>query len=190
MRLPLPRTSWRVASPDHFPDDRKSQVEEFTHVVFAIASPLMTRFVYSAIRSQTGSAPLEAAMKYGYTALFVESVYETIDFYERAFGFERGTILESGEYGELNTGSTTLAFTARSIVKTLSDVAFEPAALHKPAPPLELGMVTDSVDADFERAVAAGAVVVKPPENKTWGRVAYVRDNNGFLIEIVSHTTG
>ena len=129
-------------------------------------------------------------MKYGYTALFVESVHETIDFYERAFGLKRKMVQESGEYGELQTGDTTLAFTVQSIVKTLSDVAFEPAALHKPAPPLELGMVTDSVDADFERAVAAGAVIVKHPEDKPWGRVAYVRDNNGFLIEIVSHTTG
>ena len=129
-------------------------------------------------------------MKYGYTALFVESVHETIDFYERAFGLKRKMVQESGEYGELQTGDTTLAFTVQSIVKTLSDVTFEPAALHKAAPPLELGMVTDSVDADFERAVAAGAVIVKHPENKPWGRVAYVRDNNGFLIEIVSHTTG
>lgn len=129
-------------------------------------------------------------MKYGYTALFVESVHETIDFYERAFGLKRKMVQESGEYGELQTGDTTLAFTVQSIVKTLSDVEFEPAALHKAAPPLELGMVSDSVDADFERAVAAGAVIVKPPHDKTWGRVAYVRDNNGFLIEIVSHTTG
>lgn len=129
-------------------------------------------------------------MKYGYTALFVESVHETIDFYERAFGLKCKMVQESGEYGELQTGDTTLAFTVQSIVNTLSDVAFEPAALHKAAPPLELGMVSDSVDADFERAVAAGAVIVKPPEDKPWGRVAYVRDNNGFLIEIVSHTTG
>lgn len=129
-------------------------------------------------------------MKYSYTALFVESVQETIDFYERAFGLKCRMIQESGEYGELQTGDTTLAFTVQSIVKTLSDVTFEPASLHKPAPPLELGMVTDSVDADFERAVAAGAVIVKPPHDKPWGRVGYVRDNNGFLVEIVSHNAG
>ena len=129
-------------------------------------------------------------MKLGYTVLFVESVQETLAFYERAFGFERKMMLESGEYGELQNGDTTLAFTDQNAVKTLSDVPFEPAAPHKAAPPIELGMVSDSVDADFERAVAAGAVVVKPPETRPWGRVAWVRDNNGFLVEIVSHATG
>ncbi|WP_309571677.1 VOC family protein [Deinococcus sp.] len=129
-------------------------------------------------------------MKLGYTVLFVESVHETMTFYEQAFGFERKMILESGEYGELQNGDTTLAFTANSAVNTLSDVTFEPAALHKAAPPIELGMVSESVEADFARAVAAGAVVVKPPETRSWGRVAWVRDNNGFLVEIVSHTAG
>lgn len=128
-------------------------------------------------------------MKFGYTVFFVESVHETLAFYERAFGLQRKMILESGEYGELQTGDTTLAFTARSAVKTLSDVPFEPAAPHKDAPPIELGLVSESVDADFERAVAAGAVVVKPPETRPWGRVGWVRDNNGFLVEIVSHST-
>ena len=119
-----------------------------------------------------------------------EDLAETLAFYERAFGLERKMILESGEYGELQTGDTTLAFTAQSAVNTLSDVPFEPAALHKVAPPIELGLVSDSVEADFERAVAAGAVVVKPPETRPWGKVAWVRDNNGFLVEIVSHTAG
>jgi lactoylglutathione lyase len=171
----------------HFPKDHENQGEVLTQVVFARESPLVP---LAAIRSLTGTGRMEADMKYGYTALFVESVHETIDFYERAFGLKRKMVQESGEYGELQTGDTTLAFTVQSIVKTLSDVTFEPAALHKAAPPLELGMVTDSVDADFERAVAAGAVIVKHPHDKPWGRVAYVRDNNGFLIEIVSHTTG
>ena len=129
-------------------------------------------------------------MKLGYTVLFVESVHDTMTFYEQAFGFERRMIQDSGEYGELQNGDTTLAFTANRAVHTLSDVTFEPADIHRAAPPIELGMVSDSVEADFERAVAAGAVVVKPPETRSWGRVAWVRDNNGFLIEIVNHAAG
>ena len=126
-------------------------------------------------------------MKLGYTILYVESVAETIAFYEKAFGFERGMVTATYEYGELQTGSTKLAFAANSFAKGLTSVPFEAAAPDKAAPPLELGLVTETVEADFERAVAGGALIVKRPEKKPWGQVVgYVRDNNGFLIEICS----
>jgi uncharacterized glyoxalase superfamily protein PhnB len=45
--------------------------------------------------------------------------------------------------------------------------------------------VTDDVQAAFDKAVAAGAVVVTKPTKKPWGQiVGYVRDNNGFLVEL------
>lgn len=87
------------------------------------------------------------------------------------------------------TGDTKLAFAANSFVKTLTKVPFEAAAPGKSAPPLELGLVTDAVEAAFAKAVAAGAVLVNKPEKKPWGQlVGYVRDNNGFLVEICSPT--
>ena len=126
-------------------------------------------------------------MKLGYTILYVESVAETIAFYEKAFGLVRGMVTETNEYGELQTGDTKLAFAANHFVKGLTNVPFEAAAPGKAAPPVELGLVTERVEADFERAVAAGATVVKRPERKPWGQlVGYVRDNNGFLVEICS----
>lgn len=128
---------------------------------------------------------------FGYTILYVESVEETIDFYEKAFGLERGMVTETNEYGELLTGGTKLAFAANSFVKSLQSVPFAAASLEKPAPAMELGLVTETVEADFERAVAFGAIVVKRPETKPWGQiVGYVRDNNGFLVEICSPITG
>jgi uncharacterized glyoxalase superfamily protein PhnB len=130
-------------------------------------------------------------MRLGYTILYVASVAETLAFYERAFGLERGMLIDTGEYGELRTGGTTLAFAANSFVRNLTDVPFEPAAPDKSAPPMEIGLVTDTVEADFERAVSAGAVIVKRPERKPWGQlVGYVRDNNGFLVEICSPVAG
>jgi uncharacterized glyoxalase superfamily protein PhnB len=126
-------------------------------------------------------------MKLGYTILYVHSVTDTIAFYERAFGFERGMVTPTNEYGELKTGETKLAFAANSFVKTLTSVAFEEAGSAKAAPPMELGFVTNEVEAAFATAVAAGAVPVKAPEKKPWGQlVGYVRDNNGFLVEICS----
>ena len=126
-------------------------------------------------------------MKLGFSILYVESVPETIAFYERAFGLEAGMVTPTGEYGEMNTGQTKLAFSANSFARTLTDVPFESAALSKAAPPIELGLVTDAVEAAYDRAVAAGAVAVKRPEKKPWGQlVGYVRDNNGFLVELCS----
>ena len=129
-------------------------------------------------------------MKLGYTILFVESVPDTVAFYEAAFGLELGMVMPTGEYGEMNTGQTKLAFAANSFVKTLSGVAFEAAGPTKAAPPIELGLVTDAVEAAYDRALQAGAVAVKPPERKPWGQlVRYVRDNNGFLVELCSPMT-
>lgn len=130
-------------------------------------------------------------MKLGYAILYVESVAETVDFYEAAFGFERGMMTPTNEYGEMQTGDTKLAFAANSFVKTLTTVSFETAHPKKAAPPMELGFVTDKVETAFAKAVSAGAVVVKSPEKKPWGQlVGYVRDNNGFLIEICSPMAG
>ena len=130
-------------------------------------------------------------MKLGYTILYVASVADTLAFYERAFSLERGMVTETGEYGELHTGGTTLAFAANSFAKGLTGVPFEAAALDKSAPPVEIGLVTEAVEADFDRAASAGAFVVKRPERKPWGQlVGYIRDNTGFLVEICSPIAG
>ncbi|MBY0402632.1 MAG: VOC family protein [Cyanobacteria bacterium] len=126
-------------------------------------------------------------MKFGYTILYVNNVQETLSFYEKAFGLEIGMMADTQEYGELKTGQTTLAFAAKDFVKTHFAVPFEEAALNKLAPPVELAFVSDNVADDFEKALRGGAVLVKRPEIKSWGQqVAYVRDNNGFLVEICS----
>jgi catechol 2,3-dioxygenase-like lactoylglutathione lyase family enzyme len=124
-------------------------------------------------------------MRLGYTILYVASVPDTIAFYERAFGLERGFIAEGEVYGEMSTGETKLAFSAEHFARTLTPVPFAAAHSEKAAPPIELGLVTTDVEAAYTRGVAAGAMAVKPPERKPWGQVvAYVRDNNGFLVEI------
>jgi len=125
-------------------------------------------------------------MRLGYTILYVKDVVATIEFYERAFGVKR-RMVKDGDYGELDTGATVLAFASNSFARQLIPVPFGAADPQGPAPPVELGFVTEHVDADFRTAIAAGAVEVTPPEGKPWGQtVSYVRDLNGFLIEICS----
>lgn len=124
-------------------------------------------------------------MKFGYTILYVKDVEKTVAFYESAFGLKRKFVHESG-YGEMDTGETKLAF-ANVELATSHGVSFVPANREGLAPAVEVAFVTDDVQAAFDVAVKAGAVPVADPEQKPWGQtVGYVRDINGFLVEICS----
>ena len=125
-------------------------------------------------------------MKFGYAILYVDDVEATVAFYERAFGLTRKLVMP-GEYGELATGATRLAFADRSFAQKLTSAGVQGAGLDRDPPPFEVALVTDDVDRAFEVAVAAGATGLVPPQTKPWGqRVSYVRDNNGFLVELCS----
>ena len=58
-------------------------------------------------------------MKFGYTILYVEDVPKTIAFYEQAFGFVRRFVHEAGDFGELDTGATSLAFASLRLMLEL-----------------------------------------------------------------------
>lgn len=126
-------------------------------------------------------------MKFGYTIIYVSSVVDTLDFYNKAFGFQTKFIHESEDWGELSTGNTTLAFATHK----MGDINLE-GKYHKADPddiPLgvELSFITDDVDAAFQRAVKAGAVTIMKPEEKPWGQfVCYVRSKEGTIIEIAT----
>lgn len=49
-------------------------------------------------------------MKFGYTIGYMPGVATSLAFFEKVFGLPRRFLHESDEYGELNTGETTLAF--------------------------------------------------------------------------------
>jgi lactoylglutathione lyase len=124
-------------------------------------------------------------MKLGYVIVYVPDVAAAVAFYERAFGVERRFVHESGQYAELETGATALAFAHEELPKFFADVARN--RVDGKAAGVEVAFVTDEVAAAFARAVAAGAVAVEPPTEKPWGQtVCYVRDRNGFLVEICS----
>ena len=54
-------------------------------------------------------------MKFGYTIVYVPDVSASLAFFEKAFGFSQRFLHESGTYGELNTGETTLAFAVHTL---------------------------------------------------------------------------
>ena len=123
-------------------------------------------------------------MKLKYTILYVEDVPATLSFYERAFGLKRRMLHESGDYGELNTGDTSLSF---SSLKLMTDLGKSPAKANLSAPTFEIAFETDAVGEALGRAIKAGATLVQEIREEPWGQTtSYVTDENGFLIEICS----
>lgn len=124
----------------------------------------------------------------GWVIVYVADVGQAIDFYERSFGLSRRFVVDS--YGELETGTTTLAFAAFE----LADSNFDGGA-QRPAPDgrpfnVEVALVFDDVPAAFEHAVASGCTALAEPSVKPHGQtVGWVRDPFGTLIEIASPIT-
>jgi lactoylglutathione lyase len=127
----------------------------------------------------------QESMQFAYTILYVEDVTKTIEFYEKAFAFKRIFITPEGDYGELQTGATTIAFAAISLGESNFRKGFTRSNKSNKPFGVELAFTTNTIEADFQRAIAAGASEYEPLREKPWGqKVGYVRDNNGFLIEI------
>lgn len=124
-------------------------------------------------------------MKYAYTILYVENVTDTIQFYENAFGFERKFITPENDYGELITGETTISFASIQLAHSNLEKGFEKMTPSKNPFGIELAFTTETLEIDFQTALDAGATEFSPIKEKPWGqKVGYVRDNNGFLIEL------
>jgi len=125
---------------------------------------------------------MENFMNFAYTILYVDDVPKALTFYEEAFGFTKKFLHESKDYGELESGATTLAFAERKMIVEGGILVSEPNAS---SPSFEIAFTTDDVASSIQRALKAGATLVKQPEAKPWGQiVAYVTDNSGFLVEI------
>lgn len=119
-----------------------------------------------------------------YTILYVDDVDATLDFYERAFALTRTFLHESGNYGELSTGETRLAFSSTALMKQLGKAPGKPSP---EAPVFEIAFETDDVQVAFDRAVAAGAMPMQQVRDEPWGQsTSYVSDPNGYLVEICS----
>jgi uncharacterized glyoxalase superfamily protein PhnB len=124
-------------------------------------------------------------IKFAYTIIYVPDVNKSISFYEKAFAFKRKFIATGNEYGELDTGNTTLSFASLELAKsnlksgfTASDPSQKPFAI-------EIAFTTDDVEGNYNKAIKAGATPEAKPVLKPHGQtVAYVRDPDGFLIEI------
>ena len=124
-------------------------------------------------------------MKFGYTIIYVSDVPKSIAFFETAFGFSKKFVDDSGDYGELDTGETTLSFAAHSLGE--SNLPNGYVAIDSSDKPLgmEIAFVTDEIETAHQKAIAAGAIEIAAPKAKPWGQiVSYVRCPDGTLVEL------
>lgn len=117
-----------------------------------------------------------------YIILYVENVPATIKFYNDTFDFKTRFIHEAEDYGEIDTGTTTLAF---SSLKLMGELGKNPSIANPDNPAFEIAFETNDVEKWLNQAVENGATLVQPVKEEQWGQTtAYVSDKNGFLIEI------
>lgn len=124
-------------------------------------------------------------MRLAYTILYVPDVAASLHFFERASGLRRRFLHESGTYGELDTGSTTLAFADHALGH--ANFPGGHVAAHSSPQPLgfEIALATDDVPVAHAVALTAGATELAAPQRKPWGQtVFYLRCPDGLLVEL------
>lgn len=130
-------------------------------------------------------------MQFGYTIVYVPDVVASLQFFEQAFGFTRRFLHESGTYGELETGSTTLAFADHSLGEMNFPGGHVEAHCNTKPLGMEVGFVTPDVAAAHAIALAAGATELAAPLVRPWGQVvSYVRCPDGTLVELCTPVGG
>ena len=124
----------------------------------------------------------------GYTIFYVDDVGATVAFFETAFGLERRFVTPENDYGELNTGATTLAFVSIGLAKdNLGDAGGFVLPNEVQPAPASITLVTSDVAEAVAAAIAAGARNYVDVSEKPWGQtVAYVLGPSNLLIEIAT----
>lgn len=129
-------------------------------------------------------------IQYAYTILYVKDVPSTMAFYEKAFGFKQKFLTPENDYGELLSGNTTIAFANFELGHSNFKKGFTESELSKKPFGIELAFTTSEVEKVMENAIKSGAELLEETVTKPWGQhVGYLRDINGFIIEICSPIT-
>jgi len=126
-------------------------------------------------------------LKLGYTIVYVPDVAASLAFFEQAFGLTRRFLHESGTYGELDTGATTLSFAAHDLAAANLPGGHVRASESALPLGMEIGLVTEAVEAAHAQALRCGATELSAPAAKPWGQmVSYLRTPDGCLVELCS----
>ncbi|HWP57858.1 MAG TPA: VOC family protein [Candidatus Acidoferrales bacterium] len=116
-----------------------------------------------------------------YVVLIVQDLERALRFYTGVLGLRLGH--RSGDYAQLDTGATRLALYARKAMEATLKMPLRAADADQPQ--FEIGFKVSDVDQAFAELTERGAVSVVAPTDRFWGqRTAYVRDPDGYLIEL------
>ena len=119
-------------------------------------------------------------MKFAKTIVYVEDAKASIEFFERAFGW-KGTYWDQGA-GEVDAGDTKIAFATYTVGQSHLPTIGAPGAVA-----FEIGISSEDVERDFQRAVEAGAEPVQEPQKMPWGQISsYLRCPDGTVIDLAS----
>lgn len=130
---------------------------------------------------------MSSSIALGYIIHYVSDVKASLEFYKTAFDFEIRFLSPDGDYGELITGETSLAFASHALVGNQFKEGYVATCSGSKPPGVEIGLVTKNVESTVEKAILQGAQLVSAPQEKPWGQiVAYLRDPDGLLVEICS----
>jgi uncharacterized glyoxalase superfamily protein PhnB len=129
-------------------------------------------------------------MKLAYTIIYVSNVASSLAFFETAFGFTRRFLTPEGDYGELNTGDTTLSFASKALALSNHPAGFHFADEDSLPLGVEIALATSDVAAAHQAALTAGARELAAPQVKPWGQtVSFLRCPDGMLLELCSPVT-
>ncbi len=130
-------------------------------------------------------------VKFGYTIVYVSDVNKALSFFEKAFDMSRKFITEESDYGELDTGETTLAFASHELGYANFDLGYISGSNSEKPLGTEIVLVAIDVNAMHLSALKYGAKELKAPEQKPWGQiVSYVRCPSGILVELCTPVMG
>jgi lactoylglutathione lyase len=125
-------------------------------------------------------------MRLGWVIVYVDEPPAAAEFYEQTFGL-RVEFVAGGEYAQLDTGPTKLAFASYALGEKNFGGGVRRATLDGQPANVEITLVAEDVEAAYMRALEAGCTALAEPEDKPQGqRVGYVRDPFGTLVEIAT----
>jgi lactoylglutathione lyase len=140
-------------------------------------------------------------VKFGYTIMYVPDVAASLRFFNKAFQLPTKFLHDGGDYGELDTGSTTtLAFCSHELgTANLANTNFSmirasdynDATTQRQVLGMSISLVTDDVSTLHASALSHGATEIVPPSIKPWGQtVSYIRAPDGTFVELCTPVGG
>ena len=126
-------------------------------------------------------------VNFSHVIFYVKDIQKALLFYKEAFDITPKFVHESGQYAELNTGETSIAFASEELGNYNLSQGYLPHDVKQVPLACEIVFTTEDVAKTYKSAIESGALSVAAPQEKPWGQItAYLRDPNGVLIEIAS----